>query len=322
MSRRQPDVATRRIQDRLRALGSTPGDQAAFAAEALAQTRDPELLAAILEVLKRHPLAAAHGELAKLYDGLAGAGPRKDPGGFLRAATVDALRPISVRSDAELFERASTTYEHSMQEAGSPALLRAAGLLALNHVDESLAAYHAVRLLGELEMTSAMNGEPAVTAARVLGAMGHGLVLYHLLVGRRSRIEGLMTTVHPEVLAEALRAQTDLPAALLPGLRPESEELAPAWIDLLVSHDDQQAAARLLVEFLDRTRDVDLYRDGVAAAIASRRLPIAEAVAGHAEDQTSQPRLAVLIEYLPLAEGQITAAPLVARLTERLQPAR
>ena len=319
MTRRQPDSATRRTQDRLRALASSPAEQSAFAAQALGETREPGLIASILEVLKRHPASGAHDELVKLYGELAGAWQRKDPGGFLRAAAVDALRPMGLRSDGALFERATTTYERSMQEAGSPAILRAAGLLALNHVDENLASYHAVRLLGETDMTSSMNGEPALTAARVLGAMGHGLVLYHLLTSRQSRVDGLTTPVHPEVLAEALRGQTELPSALLPGLRPVSEELAPAWIDLLVSHEDQRVSARLLEDFLSSTRDIDLYRDGVAAAVASRRLPLVEAVAAQAEHETSSARLAVLIEYLPLAEGQIAAAPLLEQLEARVR---
>ena len=153
----------RRLSDRLRALSLQPGEQAAFAAEIIRDVRDGALLNSALAVLGAHPVREAHDALAEVYAYLAASPEKRDAGGYLRMAAVNALRPIAALSDLAIFERAATTYEFSVQERGSPTVLRAAGLVALNQLDARLAGQYAARLLAERDRMSDMNGEPART---------------------------------------------------------------------------------------------------------------------------------------------------------------
>ncbi len=292
-----------------------PGEQALFAHELVRTVREPMLLNSALAVLKERPLTAAHDDLAALYAYLDEAPEKRDPGGYLRTGVVDALRHIATSGDAPLFERGTMTYERSPQEPGAPSVLRAASLIALNQVAEQLAAYHAIRLLADRRNMAPMTGEPAFTAARVLSVMGNTSALYYI---------ALDAMHHPEVVAEAMRALVDLPSALLPQLAEmagANQALELGWCDLLTTHPDTAACARLFAQFLSTSLDPDTYRYAVTSAIASRKLPIVQAVIEAAEYETQRPRLAILVEALPLAEGQVDTHTLVAKLQARLDPA-
>ncbi len=308
----------RRAHDRLRALARQPGEQAAFALELLPGTRDVNLLTSVLAVLKQGPQVAAHDHLVELYRYLDDSPDRRDRGGYLRVGVVDALRHIATSSDSELFERAVMTYEKSVQEVGAPALLRAAAIVALNQVNEDLAAYHAVRLISEVDSTSPMTGEPARSAAMVLGAMGQGLLLYSIALSSAGGHDFLRPRLHPEVLAEAVRAQVDLPSQLLGSLPQTGEGVGLAWIDLLVTHADAEACARHMATLLRASRDDDEYRYAATSAIASRRMPLVQAVIDAANTETRGSRLAILVDVLPLAEGQVDTREMVRALRERV----
>ena len=111
--------------------------------------------------------------------------------------------------------------------------LRAAALIVLNEVDETLAAFHATRLLVD-EFADPMSGEPSVTAARVLASQDNLLPLY-LLVSQAA------PPVSPDALSECLRSLTSLPVGLLPALVERYSGTTSAAVlaglyDLLVSH--------------------------------------------------------------------------------------
>lgn len=295
-------------------LAIQPAEQALFALEIVRDVRDPSLLGSALAILAVRSLREAHGPLVELYTYLDAAGPKRDPGGFTRMGVINALRPIAMLEDLALFERATSTYEHSVQEAGSPSVLRAAGVMALNQLDDRLAAHYAARLLAERDRTSPMTAEPARSAALVLGAMGHTVPL--LLVA----LEG---THHAEVLAEAIRAQVELaPPLLAPLAESVREANNPAtdlgWLDLLATYHDSAIAAGYLKKSLAAATEPEIYRYAVTVAIASRKIPLVEQVIASANTTTDRDRIAILIDALPLAEGQADTREVVAKLRGRV----
>lgn len=156
-------------------LAVEPEEQVRYATALLGRERNPEVVAAAVRVLGGAQDAALRPVLLAKYHYLDANGTRRDAGGMLRAAILEALRPILTREDVTLLERAATTFEFLYGEAAGD--LRAAGLVVLGDVDEQLAGYHAARLLSD-QHTSITSGEPAVTAVRVLAAQAQLLPLY------------------------------------------------------------------------------------------------------------------------------------------------
>ena len=123
----------------LRSLADSPAERRAYALRLLERQTDPELLRAALAALAEQPGPDLRPLLLERYEYLDAKGVRRDPGGTIRAAILHALRPLLHRDDVPLLERAATTYEFLYGEAAGD--LRAAGLLALDEIDDNLAGY-------------------------------------------------------------------------------------------------------------------------------------------------------------------------------------
>lgn len=240
--------------ERLHSLASDPREQAAYAANLLPKERNAEVLLLALSILETRTDPALHAALVQKYAYYDANGTRRDPGGTIRIALLRVLRPISLFEDIPLFERAVSTYEFLFGEAAGD--LRAAGLLALQEIDPTLAGYHCVRLLTD-QYTSIMSGEPALTAAHVLIAQRQLLPLYGYLTREGDGAA--------EVIAESLRNLTDLPPSLLPALieryRTSSSELILLGLfDLLLSHATRAEHLDTIFDFLQTTERYNLYR--------------------------------------------------------------
>lgn len=194
-----------------------------------------DTLRAALAWLRENPIDAVRPALLTLYDHYARDRGAHDYGAFVRSDIVRALHPIARREDSALFVRAIRTYEFpppAFVEEG--ALLRSAALVALAELDLDAARYHAARLLVD-EYSDAMSGEPAVSAASVLGALDEGVLLYSCVCDARN-------ATRPEVVAECLRGLKRIDPDLLPGLierfgTPPNPVIRIGLIDLLLRHE-------------------------------------------------------------------------------------
>jgi hypothetical protein len=199
------------------------------------------------------------------YQSLAADGPRRDSGGLLRAALIRGLLRRALASEVPLLESALQTYEFIRSDEVACGL-RAAALVAMADLDERLAAFHAVRLLGDPH-TSQMSGEPAVTAARVLGSQGHTLPLYQRL---------LAPGVQPEVAAACFEGLGDAPASILGSLAEGPWQEAAgfvllALIDVMLAHPDADHLANALAGIIESSDDLDVVRYAATAIVAGRR---------------------------------------------------
>jgi len=298
--RRAAQIDARRALDRLRALRNDRGRLREFAAELLGQTDSPEILPAVLDILAQQPGSDLREGLHARYAALEPSQKKRDPGGFLRAAIIRALQGTASPEDVPLFERAIATYEPTPADTNGPAVLRAAGLVALAGIDARGAALHAVPLLAQAERSSAMTGEPALSAARVLAALGEDTALY--LFAELGLTNPLGT--NPEVVAEAIRALTALPAAhLLPlfGLATHSDTVVEAaFIDVVVEHVPDDALTSWLAQALRTTRSDDLYAFAVTSMVAKHGDHLLGLLEGLAASETVLARLKTLDSSLAL----------------------
>jgi hypothetical protein len=248
----------------LRALRDRPAEQLDLALRLVAKERNADTAIAAAAVLEDAADERARAVVLTRYDDLDQNGARRDPGGAIRIALLRALAPIAWPDDAALFARAASTYEHRFGEVAGD--LRAAGVLGLSDVDRTLAGFHAVRLLHD-QHTSPMSGEPAVTAARVLAAIGQPLPLYAVVI-RDSGLPG-------EIVGECLRGLTELPASLVSSLIDRyqdnrDEVVLLGLYDLLLQHPARAEFMSVVRDFLRTTNLIDLYRSLVATLIAGR----------------------------------------------------
>ncbi len=220
-----------------------------FARTLLTPKTRRDTLRTVLGLLARTPHDEARAPLAELFAHYARKGGAHDYGGYVRADIVRALRPIARPADAPLLLRACATWEFpppAFVEEG--ALLRAAGLVALADLDETLARLEAARLLVDA-YTDANSGEPALTAARTLAYFGDQIALYQYATDmQRAQGEG----ARADVAGECLRGLTQLPVALLPLLLDRyGTDAAPAarlgLYDLLLRHTDGPQAVDFLM---------------------------------------------------------------------------
>ncbi len=219
---------------------------------------------------------------------------RHDPGGTIRIAILRALRPLARREDTPLLERAAATYEFLYGEATGD--LRAAALIALNEVDDVLAGYHCVRLLTDPH-TSAMSGEPARTAVRILALHGQLLPLYAYVTGEGGGVA--------DVLAESLRSLTAIPASLLPPLVERyggsgDEIVLLGLFDLLLARDDRAAHTGFILDFLRATPLHNIYRYLVSILVASRDEALIAPLIGLAATERDRDKAAILRAALAL----------------------
>lgn len=280
--------------ERLRGLAATPDEQVAYALRLLDRERNVEVLRAALDLLAARGDPALRPAFLRRYDYYDRDGVRRDPGGTLRIALLHALRPLARPEDAALLERAATTYEFLYGEATGD--LRAAGLLALNEVDDTLAGYHAVRLLAD-KYTSPLSGEPALMAVRVLAAQGQLLPLYAYVTGAELGVG--------DVVAESLRSLTTLPASLLPALveryrESEDEIVLLGLFDLLLAHAARDEYMAFVLDFLRASALLNIYRYLVSILVASREAALIAALETMAEEEPNPNKAAILRDALAL----------------------
>ncbi|MCB9137123.1 MAG: hypothetical protein H6642_02105 [Caldilineaceae bacterium] len=299
---------------RLRALAHAPEEQAARAVDLVQPSQPRDVLSAALDVLTRRPVPDAREPLRVLYAHILAKPEKRDPGGYLRRPLLDALRRVATPADAPLFLGAITTYERYpptfQEEAG---LVRAAGLIALNEVDEELAALHAARLLADLDHTDAMSGEPAAGAASLLAAQGRLDALY------------LYATLPPgvgnsETTAACLRNLISLPVELLPPLVQRYAECTDPVImvglfDLLFGHEAGVQGGEFIIDFLAKTRDEDLYHYLVVMLITGRNEEIVQRFLAGLRWETHSAKRAIARDALELRAEDPAVAEALARLS-------
>src|SRR5690606_19954977 len=95
----------------LRSLAGDPAAQSAAAVQLLSLRHGQEVVRSAVAVLIDHPNPDALDGLRQLYAHFAADGVRRDPGSYLRARLVRALRPICTQDDLPLLEQALVTYE-------------------------------------------------------------------------------------------------------------------------------------------------------------------------------------------------------------------
>lgn len=224
----------------------------------------PEVLGAAVDAL------AGEADLRELllerWERLGSNPVRLDGGAKLRTVLLQALRPVAQAADLAVFEGAALVVEIDYGKDVAQNL-RAAALFGIAALDDSRAAWYAVRLLGERRHVSEVTGEPALAAIRVLVTIGRPEVAYH---------EALLGGSHPEVRAECIRQLASIPRPLLLELAEATLEGAdePAMlglIDLALTHEELPALLPVLGRFMAETDRLDVYRYLVTAAAASRR---------------------------------------------------
>jgi hypothetical protein len=256
----------------------------------LKRAGNPEAIAAAVQMLGASHDGRIREVIVEKYRSLS---RRRDAGCFQRAALLRALRGRATASDIELLEGALWTQEYMGKDevAGE---LRGAALVTLNEVDERLAAFHAVRLLND---APPMSGQPALTAAQLMGQQGHLLALYKVV---------LSDGVPAEVRGECLRALVDMPASLLRHLLEEyadsrDDATLVGLIDLLLSRSDRAGFADFISAMLDKTQSLDLYRFAVTSIVASRDSSLVEILRRSDAATTETPKGKVLKQALRLA---------------------
>jgi hypothetical protein len=292
----------------LRDLAGQPDEQARLAVTLLDPRLGNEVVFAALQILQRDPPVEARPALFALYAQYEKQGRTRDPAANLRATVLRALRPLVTSADVPFLAQAAATYVFpppAFKEEG--AALRSAALNALSEVDETLARYHAIRLLAN-EYTDTMSGEPALTAARLLAALVEVAPLYFYVMQ-----DGARTL--PEVISEALRHLTAVPDSLLPALierygESEYDVVLVGLFDLLVNHRNGPHGLDFLALFLRTSNRLDAYRYLATVLLTSGRKALVEELLAAAQAEQRRDQLAVLAEALAL----MPAVPAIERV--------
>ena len=278
----------------LRQLEGDTAAQTALALSILSGDRDTLNLRAALAVLKAHPTASAHAALRELFDYYAADGIRRDAGTYLRAAILQALRPIALPEDVPLLEQAAATYEFlPPTRSEEAALLRSTALVILNELDDPMGALHAVRLLAD-PFTSKLSGEPAVTAVRVLAAARRLEPLYYYALHQAAPLS--------ETLTECLRNLGGLPRSLRDGLvekygASDDEVVLVGLLDMLL---DAGEGSDFITAYLARSRHQAVYRYLVTRLVAAHQEPWLAELGRQAEREIDPGKLMILEEALTL----------------------
>jgi hypothetical protein len=284
---------------RLQELADQPAAQFDYALALTPTEARLDLLDAVLEVLARAP----HDPRVRpvLLGAYADCQDRHDAGCHRRVALLRALRPAARREDAALLAAAAATYEFLPPGPTEVAAgLRSTALVILNEVDETLAGFHAARLLTD-ERTSRLSGEPAITAAQVLASQGQTLPLY----GYATRTD---TVALPEVMAECLRYLTAVPVSVLWPLvsryvKSQDEIVLLGLFELLLAHAERAVFHSLILDFMRDTMFFDLYRWLATAALTSHDEALIAAVTALAAEERHPRKREIVKEALELVRG-------------------
>ncbi len=311
--RSAPSAEVRRKLDRFRALRNDPLAAHEFAREILAEEANAELLVAALKALGEGARLDDHGLLRGLYAWLEEDFRRRDPGGLVRVEVLRALWHLRARDDLEFAEAASTRAERSLN--GNGEAIRAAGLALLGVLDPEAAAFRAAAMLARAD-AHPMNAEPGLTAARLLGSLGHSVALAtHVL--RPPRAEP------PEVTAECIRGLAGLPVRhiqpVLDAFASSTGEVVLLGLgDLVVSLEPGEAVTTAVRGMLTGADTPEVYGFLVTAIVASRRDDLLVVLLETLPGEMLQARLQLARDALQLAPqtGAVLAA--LATLDGRL----
>jgi hypothetical protein len=300
----------------LRELAGDPGAQSAYAVSLLSGQYGKDVMQAALAVLAEYPDPGARALILQLFARYSADKGVRDPGAYFRRSLLEGLRPLAVRADAELLAGAAATYEFWPPDFPEDAvLLRAAAIVVLAEVDEELARFHAARLLVD-PYIAPMSGEPAISAARVLGVLGEQTVLW-------SYIFKDLAPQFPEVTAECLRQLVTLPEALVEAVIERYREKPPAsvllgLVDLLINHQSGPHGRAFLQQQLQTTRDADVYRYIVMSMVASGKQPLLDDLLEAAPKVQDKRKLAILSEAFDLLAHQPQFRTAAAAIHRRL----
>jgi hypothetical protein len=180
---------------------------------------------------------------------------------------------------ADAFEYAPPSF--SVEVA---AMLRSAALVALGEIDPSLAGYHACAHLDDADQMSA---EPALTAARILGAFDQLAPLYAY---------GWAHTAG-DVLAECLRRLGGAPVSILDRVidrhrQSGDQAVQAALVDLLLDHPERARAERELLDLLGAAPPA-VFRYGATVLVARREVDLARRL-GELPEVMEQPERAAI----------------------------
>jgi hypothetical protein len=318
---RRPQADSRRALDRLTALKNDPERRCELAIELLRDFDDPLVLHQALAALGPTPPAGAREPLVRLL-GQFSAAPARDPGGLLRAAILGHLDEHLTAAELPLLEKAVATVERTPNDRAGAAVLRAAALIALDRLEPDLATAHAALMLANARdpfLTSEMTGEPAATAARVLGARDQWAALLVFVASADSAISA-------EPLSEAIRGLAGAPESvlvpLLDRLSADPREVVMVGLcELAVAHRGGPALESWFAGFLRKVPSADVYRYLFTAVIASRRHDLFETFARSLAEEYDRARLAAACEALPLAVHEPAARDLLTTLERRVSRA-
>lgn len=253
--------SAREQRDELTCLQGDDRRQAAV--RIMHESRDLDLVRTAIGIIGEAEPPDFRADLIEKYQWCEAQPIRRDGGGYIRAALVRALRPVSDPSDTVLFQQAMSSYEidNSLELCGD---LRAVGLLAINDIDPGLAATWAARLMLDPQMT--FSGDPANTAIRLLASHANLAPIFGMVSWGSAR---------SDVLAEGLRNLTEIHADLLPMLVEryidnEDEQIILGLFDLLLGHVTRDAWADHMEQWFRTTTVMDLYGIVAMQLVASR----------------------------------------------------
>jgi len=248
-------------------------DERRQALSVIAAGRATDALRAALRTLPPTDPAVREAIVAR-YQQITADPRRLDADCALRAALLSGLRTCTQAADLALLEDAARTYEYGYKDEVA-ANLRAAALLAMSEVDDRVAAFHAVRLLPD---AADGTGEPGLTAARLLAALGQPLPLYAHLLGGHARGEGA---------AECFRGLAGVPDSVLLDLTEQwagsRDEVAllgllDALLDGLPDRGEPERFEAALLGFVRESPHLDLVRYLATTIVARHQETLIEAL--------------------------------------------
>ena len=314
---RESFAEARRKLDRLRALRSSPGAAAVYAAELLETETLEDVLLSVLAVLRENPGPALHDVVVRRYREFDANAKRRDPLGTVRTALLSLLRREITQGDREIVLRAVTTYESGFSGPTSTSI-RAAGLICLADLDPELAALYAARCTGESDADKTLgdDGEPIVTALRVLFTTNQVAAIYGYAVAAPipAKRDGRQIT---EPHAEAVRLLRELPDGLASAVAArfmgsESDLILLGVCDLLVGHEGGPGVMRELRAMLQRPGDHEIFQYLAAAIVASRRDDSLAALITHGLEEGDRTKAAIVRDALLLTRNPAALAALPA----------